>query len=496
MIKEDDRRILWEGLDSLNSLELREACTERGMRATGVSQFKLKAQLGEWLELSTAKNVPIALLIMSRALNLAASNNVSEVEMGPEELLKSSISSLDRDTINEALVASASDSEEQQSLELRQRKIESLKRQQELIDEEIKRHQLADQRERERRESERIKKETAEKKEEAVMVIDVADNSANIKQQQQQLQQQASLPIVPVPPLSLPPTATTESSQPVVNAVPTATAATAVKDDSKKASPAAPLPVEEPLPITAATAADNKHKGDKAKSEDEEPVRRELSVAEIQALVDLASGSSLQREKAELIKLQATLDAAFASPSSPSPSLSLEEKDGGKGIQGAAASILARLFPKAGGNKDAIIQAASAVENKEGPAVARINQALLAAAAAEVKLPSTTTGKATRDKIAATNVEGDTLTTTQPSPTADELQALASTAAPVSPPAAAAATAPTPPQQQQAAVAQPQEQTADARLKRMLDGMLAKIHNQIDKTEAGKLSLFSLLLNN
>jgi hypothetical protein len=30
-IKEDDRRILWEGIDVLTSQELREACQERGL---------------------------------------------------------------------------------------------------------------------------------------------------------------------------------------------------------------------------------------------------------------------------------------------------------------------------------------------------------------------------------------------------------------------------------------------------------------------------------
>jgi LETM1 and EF-hand domain-containing protein 1 len=31
-LKEDDQRILWEGIDSLTKMELREACQERGMR--------------------------------------------------------------------------------------------------------------------------------------------------------------------------------------------------------------------------------------------------------------------------------------------------------------------------------------------------------------------------------------------------------------------------------------------------------------------------------
>ena len=37
-LKEDDQRILWEGLDSLTKSELRECCQERGMRSTGLSK--------------------------------------------------------------------------------------------------------------------------------------------------------------------------------------------------------------------------------------------------------------------------------------------------------------------------------------------------------------------------------------------------------------------------------------------------------------------------
>lgn len=129
-LKEDDRRILWEGVDSLNTLELREACRERGMRSSGLTQFKLKSQLQEWLELSTQKSIPISLLIMSRAFNLTTASDE------PEEVLKSSMSALDPDTINEIVVATATNVESD-SLEMRRRKLESLKFQQEMIAEEI-----------------------------------------------------------------------------------------------------------------------------------------------------------------------------------------------------------------------------------------------------------------------------------------------------------------------------------------------------------------------
>ena len=41
-LKEDDQKIIWEGLDALTVPELREACQERGMRSTGISKMALK----------------------------------------------------------------------------------------------------------------------------------------------------------------------------------------------------------------------------------------------------------------------------------------------------------------------------------------------------------------------------------------------------------------------------------------------------------------------
>ena len=65
-LKEDDQRILWEGIDSLTKMELREACQERGMRSTGLSKDAYKRALQQWLDLSVHKDVPISLLVMSR----------------------------------------------------------------------------------------------------------------------------------------------------------------------------------------------------------------------------------------------------------------------------------------------------------------------------------------------------------------------------------------------------------------------------------------------
>lgn len=94
------------------------------MRSIGITQFRLKHQLQEWLQLSTQKNIPISLLIMSRAFSLTESEE-------PEDILKSSMSSLDSDTINEVVVASASAGEER-TIDMQRRKLESLKFQEEV----------------------------------------------------------------------------------------------------------------------------------------------------------------------------------------------------------------------------------------------------------------------------------------------------------------------------------------------------------------------------
>jgi hypothetical protein len=119
---------LWEGVDSLNEEELQDACQERGMRARGLTMYGYKKQLKGWIDLSIQKNVPISLLIMSRAFVLHESLN-------PETVLRDSLSSLDADIINEVVIEAASGIEKD-SLEIRQRRLESIEFQQEMMDEE------------------------------------------------------------------------------------------------------------------------------------------------------------------------------------------------------------------------------------------------------------------------------------------------------------------------------------------------------------------------
>lgn len=66
------QQIIWEGIDTLSKEELIAACEERGMRADGLSTWRLRRQLQQWLDLSVDKNVPTSLLILSRALTITA----------------------------------------------------------------------------------------------------------------------------------------------------------------------------------------------------------------------------------------------------------------------------------------------------------------------------------------------------------------------------------------------------------------------------------------
>jgi LETM1 and EF-hand domain-containing protein 1 len=95
------------------------------MRSYGLTHFKMKTQLEEWLSLSIQKNIPISLLIMSRAFMLTSPSDDAE------QMLKTSIGSLDLDTINEVVIAVANSGEEK-TKDIRLRKLESIQFQKEV----------------------------------------------------------------------------------------------------------------------------------------------------------------------------------------------------------------------------------------------------------------------------------------------------------------------------------------------------------------------------
>ncbi|KAL7032667.1 hypothetical protein ACKWTF_007376 [Chironomus riparius] len=74
----DDRMIQKEGINSLTLQELQIACRNRGMRAYGMSEERLRKQLLEWINLSLNEKVPPSLLLLSRALMLPENVEVGD----------------------------------------------------------------------------------------------------------------------------------------------------------------------------------------------------------------------------------------------------------------------------------------------------------------------------------------------------------------------------------------------------------------------------------
>ncbi|ODV91125.1 hypothetical protein CANCADRAFT_24618 [Tortispora caseinolytica NRRL Y-17796] len=65
--KQDDRQILYEGVDSLSVAELQQVCMSRGIQTFGVSPGKLRDDLSTWLRLRLVERVPATLLVLSSA---------------------------------------------------------------------------------------------------------------------------------------------------------------------------------------------------------------------------------------------------------------------------------------------------------------------------------------------------------------------------------------------------------------------------------------------
>lgn len=161
-LKEDDQRILWEGIDSLTKMELREACQERGMRSTGLSKDSYKRSLQQWLDLSVNKSVPISLLIMSRTFFLRDEmTTVSADEDGSKSMagLADAISGLDKDVVNEVVLEIATSEEKKSNPDVMKIKLEVLAQQNERIREEQQEREVAAKKKEQDKEKEKEKQE-------------------------------------------------------------------------------------------------------------------------------------------------------------------------------------------------------------------------------------------------------------------------------------------------------------------------------------------------
>lgn len=128
-IYRDDEEILKEGVGSLYTQELENACRIRGLFYPGINEAAMRRELDLWLDLHLRRGIPSVLLILSRALT----PNMSLLR--PEEALKETILSLPETVVNEAelhqreLAGSGAVSYK--------KKLEVLEQQQDLIAEEL-----------------------------------------------------------------------------------------------------------------------------------------------------------------------------------------------------------------------------------------------------------------------------------------------------------------------------------------------------------------------
>lgn len=99
-IRADDKLISEEGVDSLSVTEVQAACRVRGMRSLGVTEQRLREQLGQWLELHLKQQIPTSLLLLSRAMYLPDT-------LSPADQLKTTLQTLPDMVTKEAQMMAA-----------------------------------------------------------------------------------------------------------------------------------------------------------------------------------------------------------------------------------------------------------------------------------------------------------------------------------------------------------------------------------------------------
>ncbi|KAI5449455.1 LETM1 domain-containing protein ylh47 [Naganishia albida] len=152
-IRVDDMMIHAEGIDSLSTKELQQACQSRAIRVTGVSPTRLRQELEQWIDLHYTNKISGVLLVLSRAFNFEQSDGVFKS-------LEATLSSLPENLLNEAELTVSGDAASYKE------KLEVLQEQQELIEDEAEQEQEENEA-REKARREREEKEKSKREEEA-----------------------------------------------------------------------------------------------------------------------------------------------------------------------------------------------------------------------------------------------------------------------------------------------------------------------------------------
>ena len=129
-IKRDDRAISFEGVDSLSVPELQMACASRGLRTQGMSPGRLRDDLQMWLDLRLKSGVPSTLLVLSNAFMYT---QVTDSEISSQiDALQAVLSSIPEELFHEIEL----EVHNAEGAATNKQRLEVLKEQQELIEEE------------------------------------------------------------------------------------------------------------------------------------------------------------------------------------------------------------------------------------------------------------------------------------------------------------------------------------------------------------------------
>lgn len=140
-IKRDDKAISYEGVDTLTVSELQTACQSRGIKTHGVSPARLREDLQTWLDLRLKYGVPSTLLVLSNAYMYSQSSSSSALEDGEVsnqvEALTGVLSSIPEELFHEIEL----EVHNAEGAATNKQRLEVLKEQQELIEEENEQNQ-------------------------------------------------------------------------------------------------------------------------------------------------------------------------------------------------------------------------------------------------------------------------------------------------------------------------------------------------------------------
>ena len=136
--KRDDKAISYEGVDSLSVPELQMASASRGLRTQGRSPGKLREDLQLWLDLRLKYNIPSTLLVLSNAY-MYTSGKDSEIE-SQIDALQAVLSSIPEELFHEIEL----EVHNAEGAATNRQRLEVLKEQQELIEEENEQDQASE----------------------------------------------------------------------------------------------------------------------------------------------------------------------------------------------------------------------------------------------------------------------------------------------------------------------------------------------------------------